>query len=176
MFLDGGRRELHLGRDVGDRLIIHPSPQQYGASQRWKLLKGGGEPRESLTVRSDLVRQRFSAGVGLRNGRPISDIAAKTVDEAVGRDPERQCVEARRLSLPRIMQQLRQAFLRHIFGDILGMTATPDIDQHRMSNRAPIRIRKVGMWSVTAGLCGGFDPKSYGGVILTHAARHRCGL
>ena len=114
--------------------------------------------------------------MGVQDSVSIARLPAKTVDEAVGGDPERQGVKARRLTLPRIVQKLGQAFLSDILGDILGMATTPDIDQHRMSHRPPIGIREVGTSRFAASLCSGFDPKSYGGVILTHAARHRGGL
>ena len=114
--------------------------------------------------------------MGFQDSISVARLPAKTVDEAVGRDLERQGVKARRLTMPRIVQKLGQAFLGDILGDILGMAATPDIDQHRMSHRTPIGIREFGVSRFAASLCSGFDPKSYGEVILTHAARLRCGL
>ena len=176
MFLDGGRRQIHFSRNAGDRLVVHPPSEQHGAPQWRKPPKGGGETSEPLSVRGDRVRQGGVAGIGLWNGGLISTFAAKSIDQAVGCDLERERVQARDLPLPRIVKKLGQALLCDVFCNILGVAAAPDINQHRVPNVMPIGIREGSVWSVTAGISGGFDPKSYGGVILTHAARHRCGL
>ena len=101
MFLDGGRREIHLGRDAGDGLVVDPPPQQHRAPQWRKSFKGGGYPGQSLAVRCDPVRQRFTAGIGVQDSVSIARLPAKTIDETVGRDPERQGEKARRLTLDR---------------------------------------------------------------------------